>query len=98
MDAGADERAQDVKTPRLTRGLVAATVVALLTVAAVVVLTGVVARGWWRGTGGSYAPKRMVVRTSITPSRSLFGQLVPAEADVVLDPRVVAPASIELTP
>jgi hypothetical protein len=81
---------------RVTRGAIAATLVALVSVAAVVVFAGVVAPGWWRGDGGSYAPKRTLVRTSITPTRSLFGEIVTARADVVVDPGVVDPASVEL--
>jgi hypothetical protein len=83
---------------RVTRGAIAAFAVAVLTVGAVVVLTVVVAPGWWRGNGGSYAPTRTLVRSSITPARSLFGQILTARADFVLDPRVVDPASVELAP
>jgi hypothetical protein len=81
---------------RVTRGSIAAALIALVTLAAVSVFAGVVAPGWWSGDGGSYAPRRTLVRTSITPTRSLFGQIVTARADVVLDPRVVDPASVEL--
>jgi len=81
---------------RLTRGRIAAAVVAVVTVAAVVVLTGVVARGWWRGDGGAYAPRTTLVRTEITPARSFFGQVLTAHAEVVVDPRRVDPASVAL--
>jgi hypothetical protein len=83
---------------RLTRGTIAAIGVALVTLAAVVVFAGVVARGWWRGEGGSYTPKRAVVHTSVTPSRSLFAQRVVAQADVVVDPRAVDPHTVQLEP
>jgi hypothetical protein len=96
MDARTTELARVAVRSRVTRGSIAAALVALVTVAAVVVFAGVVAPGWWRGEGGSYAPKHTLVRTSITPTRSLFGQIVTARADVVLDPRVVDPASVEL--
>jgi hypothetical protein len=81
---------------RVSRGTLAAIAVGFLTVAAVALLTGVVGRGWWRGDGGSYRPKHAIVRTSITPTRSLFGQIVTARADVVVDPQLVDPASLEL--
>jgi hypothetical protein len=83
---------------RITRGSIVAAVVALVAVASVVVLAGVVAPGWWRGDGGSYAPKHTLVHTSITPTRSLFGQIVTAQADVALDPRTIDPASVDLAP
>jgi hypothetical protein len=81
---------------RVTRGRIAAAAVALVTVAAVVVLTGVVARGWWRGEGGAYAPRSTLVRTQITPTRSLFGEVLTAHAVVVVDPRRVDPATVSL--
>jgi hypothetical protein len=96
MDAGTTERARVAVRGRVTRGSIAASLVAVLTLAAVVVLAGVFGRGWWRGDGGSYAPKQTLVHTSITPARSLFGQILTARADVVLDPRVVDPASVQL--
>jgi hypothetical protein len=83
---------------RLTRGTIAAIGVAIVALAAVVVFTGVFARGWWRGDGGSYAPKRAVVHTTITPSRSLFAQRVTAQADIVVDPRAVDPQTVALEP
>ena len=82
----------------VTRGRIAAFAVGGVTLAAVVVFAAVVARGWWTGTGGSYAPKRPVVHTVITPSRSLFGQLVTAQADIVVDARSVDIRSVELSP
>jgi hypothetical protein len=83
---------------RLTRGALAAGVVLVLAVAALAVFLGVFARGWWNGDGGTYAPKHALVRTSITPARSLFGQVLTARADVVVDPRTIDPATVELTP
>jgi hypothetical protein len=71
-----------------SRGEVAAAavaVVALIGLAAVLV----VGHGWWSGKGGSYAPRRAVVSTDVSPSRSLFGQPLTARARVVVDPRVV---------
>jgi hypothetical protein len=80
----------------LTRGRITAAGVALVTVAAVIVLTAVVARGWWRGEGGAYAPRSTLVRTEIMPARSLFGEVLTAHAEVVVDPRRVDPASVAL--
>jgi hypothetical protein len=80
----------------LTRGRLAAAAVGLVAVVAVVVLTGVVARGWWRGDGGTYAPRKTLVHAEVTPPRSLFGQVLTANAQLVVDPRRVDPASIEL--
>jgi hypothetical protein len=82
-------------TGRLTRGRLAATGVAALTLAAVAAVV-VVARGWWRGDGGSYAPRHVLVRTSVSPRRSLFGQVVTASVRVVVDPRRVDPASVSV--
>lgn len=79
----------------LTRGRLAAAAVGLVTVVAVV-LTAVVARSWWRGDGGTYAPKKTLVHTEVTPARSLFGQVLTAHAQLVVDPRRVDPASVEL--
>ena len=80
----------------LTRGRIAAGVVALVTVVVVVVLTTVVAPGWWNGDGGTYAPKRTLVHTDVTPPRSLFGQVLTAHAELIVDPRRIDPASVDL--
>jgi len=82
----------------MTRGRLAALVVAAVTVAAAAGFVGVFVRGWSHGEGGSYAPKRPIARTSITPARSLFGQVVTLRADVVVDPRAVAVSSVDLAP
>jgi hypothetical protein len=84
-----------VVSERLTRGRLAAAAVALLTVLGVVVLV-VVARGWWRGDGGGYAPPKTLVAAQVTPATSLFGQALTARARVVVDPRRIDPASLEL--
>jgi hypothetical protein len=80
----------------LTRGRIAASAVALITVAAIVVLAAVVAPRWWRGDGGTYAPRTTLVHAEVTPVRSLFGQVLTAHAQLVVDPRRVDPASAEL--
>ncbi len=80
----------------LTRGRLAAAAIGLAAVLAVVVLTAFVARGWWRGDGGTYAPRKTLVHTEVTPPRSLFGQVLTAHAQLVVDPRRVNPASVEL--
>jgi hypothetical protein len=81
---------------RLTRGRIAAAAVGVMTVAAAVALVAVLARGWWRGGGGSYAPPRPLVHTQVTPARSLFGQVLTARAEIVVDPARIDPASVEL--
>ena len=80
----------------MTRGRLAAGVVALVAAAGLAVAAVFVA-GWWSGDGGSYAPRHVLVRTSVTPKRSLFGQVVTASVQVVLDPRRVDPRSVVLT-
>jgi hypothetical protein len=81
---------------QLTRGRLAAAAVALVTIVAVVVLTAVVAPGWWNGDGGSYAPPKTLVHAEVTPARSLFGQVLTAHARLIVDPRRVDPASVQL--
>ena len=80
----------------LTRGRVAAAAVALVTIAAVVVLAAVLAPRWLRGDGGTYAPRTTLVHAEVTPTRSFFGQVLTAHAQLVVDPRRVDPASAEL--
>jgi hypothetical protein len=82
----------------MTRGRLAALLVGAVTLAAAAVFAAVFARGWWQGDGGSYAPKRPLVHTSVTPSRSLFAQVITARADVVVDPRTVDVSSVDLAP
>lgn len=81
---------------QLTRGRLAAAGVALVAVVAVVVLVAVVAPRWWNGDGGTYAPKTTLVRAQVTPSRSLFGTVLTARARLIVDPRRVDPASVQL--
>jgi hypothetical protein len=81
---------------RVTRGLAAALVVAVLSMAGCAVLIGVFARGWWRGDGGTYAPHALVASAQITPQSSLFGDLLDGRVDVIADPARVDPGSIEL--
>ncbi|HEY3922066.1 MAG TPA: hypothetical protein VGL76_08120 [Gaiellaceae bacterium] len=85
-------------TDSLTRGELVALSLAGLTVAGVVVLVGVFASGWWRGTGGTYVPSRLTTTSRITPQSSLFADPLVAEIDVVLDARSVDPATVQLTP
>jgi hypothetical protein len=81
---------------RLTRGRIAAAVVALVAVASVVVLAAVIAPRWWNGAGGTYAPGKTLVHAEVTPARSLFGQVLTAHARLIVDPRRVDPASVQL--
>jgi hypothetical protein len=82
---------------RLTRGTIAAAAVALVTVVVLVVLVAVAAPRWWRDDGGSYAPRTPLVHAAVTPARSFFGQVLTADAQLVVDPRRFDPASAELT-
>ncbi len=84
-------------TRRLSRGHLAAVAVALLTVAA----AGAVvyfAQSWWRGEGGRYAPRALLATARITPASSLFGDVLTARAQVLVDPRRIDPATVQLDP
>jgi hypothetical protein len=83
-------------TAQLTRGRIAAAVVALVAVLAVVVLVAIVGPRWWNGNGGSYAPRKTLVHAEVTPARSFFGQVLTAHAEFIVDPSRVDPASVEL--
>src|SRR5207302_1517709 len=50
-------RTRNAVSGHLTRGRIAAGVVALVTLAALVALVAVAAPRWWRGDGGTYAPR-----------------------------------------
>ncbi|HVU76797.1 MAG TPA: hypothetical protein VHC67_04390 [Gaiellaceae bacterium] len=80
----------------MTRGRLAAGAVAALAAAALAVGAYFVV-GWWHGDGGSYAPRRLVARASVTPKRSLFGQVVTATVQVLVDPRRVDPRSVAVS-
>jgi hypothetical protein len=54
------------------------------------------ARGWWGGTGGSYAPATALVRADVGPARSLFGEVLTARVRILVDPRRVDPARTEV--
>lgn len=82
----------------LTRGKLVAMLIGLATAAGVVVLLGVFAPGWWSGSGGSYAPRTIVATSRITPRSALFGDLVTARLQVLVDPRRYDPASIQVAP
>src|SRR5215475_11749760 len=82
----------------MTRGRLAAAGTAAVTLVLVAVLAAVYVPRWWRGDGGSYAPRHMVVRTSVTPRRSLFGQVVTAKVRVLVDPRRIDTASVRVDP
>jgi hypothetical protein len=77
-------------------GVVAAVATGLATLAALGLLLGFLAPRWWRGDGGSYAPQRPIASARITPATSLFGQVLTARADVLVDPRAVDPATVDL--
>jgi hypothetical protein len=78
----------------VTRGRVAAGAAVLVAVVLALGVAAVVAPRLWHGNGGSYAPKKLVVRTSVTPRRALFGDLLTARVDVALDPRRIRASSL----
>jgi hypothetical protein len=82
----------------MTRGRLVAAIVAVLTLVVVAVLAGVFVPRWLGRGGGSYAPRHAIVRTSLTPRRSLFGQVVTATVTAVVDPSRVDPGSIRVDP
>jgi len=81
----------------VTRGRLGAGVAIGISLLVAVAVAAVVAPRWWDGRGGSYAPKTLVVRTSVTPRRALFGDLLTARVDVVLDPKRIDAASVDVT-
>jgi len=93
-----DADARRGKGQTMTRGRLAAVLVGVATVAIAAVFVGAFVRSWSRDEGGSYAPKRPITRASVTPARSLFGQVVTLRADVVVDPRAVSVSSVDLAP
>lgn len=80
----------------VTRGRIVAAAVGVVTLVLVLLLAVVLTPRWRHGTGGSYAPARTLVRTEVTPPRSLFGRVLTARAQVIVDPRVVDPATVDL--
>ena len=82
-------------SPRLTRGRLRAVGVVVVALAVASVLA-IFAGRWWEGKGGTYAPHHMVVRTAVTPRRSLFGQVITATVRVVVDPRRIDPRTVRL--
>lgn len=81
----------------MTRGRLAAGGAIAVALLVVVLVVAIAAPRWWRGTGGSYAPKNLIVRTSVTPRRALFGDLLTARVAVVLDPKRIDAASVDVT-
>jgi hypothetical protein len=73
------------------------TAVTLLALAGAAVFLGVFARGWWRDLGGVYAPQAITAAARVTPASSLFGDVLTAQVDVLLDPAKVDPASVEIS-
>jgi hypothetical protein len=88
----------DAFSGRLTRGVVAAVAVGLVTIVGLAVLVAVFARSWWRDEGGGYVTRRPVISARITPQSSLFGDVLDADVRVAVDPREVDPASVQLDP
>jgi hypothetical protein len=88
---------RDTLAARLTRGRLAALALALVTAVTLVSVVAA-ARGWWRGDGGAYAPAVPLVRASVTPQSSLFGDVVTARVAVLVDGRRVDPRRVSLRP
>ena len=78
-----------------TRGELAAIGVAVLAALVLTTLT-IFAHGWWTGEGGSYDPSRTIVSATVTPVRSLFGEVLTARARILVDPDIVDAARIRL--
>ena len=57
---------------------------------------GIFAGRWWDGKGGTYAPRHLVLRTTVIPRRSLFGQVITATVRVVVDPRRIEPGTLRV--
>jgi hypothetical protein len=95
--AGAARRGGALAWP-LTRGRLIAFALGLVTLAVIAVGLSVFARGWWEGSGGTYAPRRILAGAQISPRSSLFGDVLTAQVEVILDPRRYDPASVQLTP
>jgi hypothetical protein len=90
--------ALDRAAGRVTRGMLAAFLVVLVTIAGLAVVVAVFGRGWWRDDGGAYAPRTLVAKTHVTPSSSLFGDPLTASVDVLVDGRTIDPATVDLEP
>jgi hypothetical protein len=79
-----------------TRGDLAAVAIVVLAALVLLLLT-FFAHRWWTGEGGSYVPSRAVVSANVTPTRSLFGDVLTARARIVVDPGDVDAKRIRLT-
>jgi hypothetical protein len=66
--------------------------------AVVVVLVVALALGWDRGGGGTAAARPFAAAASLSSRAVAFGDPLVARIDVVLDPRVVDPTSVEIQP
>lgn len=77
----------------MTRGRIAAAAIAGVALVLALVLL-VFAHGWWSGDGGSYAPKHVLATSTVTPARSLFGQVLTATLRVTVDPRRFDPRTV----
>jgi hypothetical protein len=72
-------------------------VLALGAAAAAVLVAGAVS-GWWRGGGGRVAPPAPLSATAaVMPRSALFGDVLAARVDVLVDRRAVDPASVRVT-
>jgi hypothetical protein len=90
------KRSRGAFASRLTRGRLAAILLAGSALAVIVLLLAVYAPRWWGDEGGSYTPSAIVSSAQITPRSSLFGDMLTARVAVLVDPRQFDPASIQL--
>jgi hypothetical protein len=67
-------------------------------VAGLVVVALGLAGGWWSGSAALSPVEPISVQAAVTPSAVQFGDVVTATAVVTVDPRRVAPASVQLKP
>jgi hypothetical protein len=67
-----------------TRRIVAGAVAGAAALATILLLL-VYAPGWWRGEGGTYAPRAPVASLRVEPASALFGDTLTARASVLVD-------------
>jgi hypothetical protein len=74
----------------------AALAIGALAVAGTLLLLGVYGPRWWRGDGGTYAPRTILASARVEPAYSLFGDVVTLRAHIVVDDRAIDPSRVTL--
>jgi hypothetical protein len=69
---------------------------AAIAVVASAVLAAWLAPRWSTGTGGTFAPRRLVVNTRVEPASALFGDILTARANVLVDTRDIDAGSVQV--